>query len=527
MPRFDDLRSVMVIGSGPIVIGQGCEFDYSGTQAIRALREEGLRVVLINSNPATIMTDPEMADATYIEPLTFEACRAVLEKERPDVILPTLGGQTALNLAIELSDSGMLEDFGVRLIGVDLDAIRRAEDRSEFKALCEEAGFDTPRSAVVRSMEEALAPRRTRPARDHSSVLYAGRKRQRHGAYPRGVRAYRQVGLAQVARARSVDRGIHRGMEGIRTRNDARSRWQPRGGLLHRESGSHGRTHGGQHHGRAGADASRPRVSGDARRRVQDHGCRRHPGRCERAVRDRAGHRAHDRDRNEPAGIAVVGPGEQGDRLSDRQGRGAARARLHAGRTSQRYRGTIPAAFEPSLDYVVVKIPRWNFEKFRGVVDVLDSQMQSIGEVMALGRTFNEALQKALRSLESDWSGLDTVELPTSDLERLLSFPTRCGSLPSRRPTSRDWTRSESTSSRRIDPWFLENLRMLVEFESELRGHALPPEREVMRDAKRFGFSDRQLATVWGEDGGRGHRGPRGNGHPSGGKDGRHLRRRI
>ena len=159
MPRLHDIKSVMVIGSGPIVIGQGCEFDYSGTQAIRALREEGLRVVLINSNPATIMTDPEMADATYIEPLTFDACRAVVERERPDALLPTLGGQTGLNLAIELAESGVLDELGVKLIGVDLDAIKRAADRSSFKAMCEEAGFDTPQSEVVRTMEAAHAAR--------------------------------------------------------------------------------------------------------------------------------------------------------------------------------------------------------------------------------------------------------------------------------------------------------------------------------------------------------------------------------
>ncbi len=156
MPRMNDLRSVMLIGSGPIVIGQGCEFDYSGTQAVRALREEGLRVVLINSNPATIMTDPEVADATYIEPLTFDACAAVVEKERVDAILPTLGGQTGLNLAIELAERGVLERNGVKLIGVDIDAIRRAEDRREFKNLVGEVGLETPRSAVAHTLEEAL-----------------------------------------------------------------------------------------------------------------------------------------------------------------------------------------------------------------------------------------------------------------------------------------------------------------------------------------------------------------------------------
>jgi carbamoyl-phosphate synthase large subunit len=156
MPRIGNIESVMVIGSGPIVIGQGCEFDYSGTQAIRALRDEGLRVVLINSNPATIMTDPEMADATYIEPLTFEACRRIIEKENVDAILPTLGGQTALNLATELADKGVLDEFGVNLIGVDLGAIRRAEERREFKMLCEEAGLDTPSSKIVHTMREAM-----------------------------------------------------------------------------------------------------------------------------------------------------------------------------------------------------------------------------------------------------------------------------------------------------------------------------------------------------------------------------------
>ena len=499
MPRLEGIRSVMVIGSGPIVIGQGCEFDYSGTQAIRALREEGLRVVLINSNPATIMTDPDMADATYIEPLTFDACRAIIEKERPDVLLPTLGGQTALNLSMELSDSGVLEEFGVRLIGVDLNAIRRAEDRSGFKVLCEEAGLDTPRSAVVHSIEEAMhaldllgLPAIIRPSftlggsgsgmartrEDFARIVKTGlRKSPVHEVLiEESIEGWKEFEL-EVMRDRDGNHVVVCSIENL----------DPMG------------VHTGDSITVAPVQTLRDReyqVMRDAAFGIMD------------AVGIWGG--ANVQFAVEPATgrMTVIEMNPRVSRSSALASKATGypiakvAARLALGYTLAELPndvvGTIPAAFEPSLDYVVVKIPRWNFEKFRGVEDVLGSQMQSIGEVMALGRTFNEALQKALRSLESDWSGFDTVELPPADLERLLSIPNsmRLFAVKAACTAGLDTARIHELS--RIDPWFLENLRGLVEFEKRVRAQAFPPAREFMRAAKRFGFSDRQLAGLWG-----------------------------
>jgi carbamoyl-phosphate synthase large subunit len=501
MPRLENIRSVMVIGSGPIVIGQGCEFDYSGTQAIRALREEGLRVVLINSNPATIMTDPEMADATYLEPLTFEACRSIIERERPDVLLPTLGGQTALNLAMELSDSGVLEEFGVRLIGVDLKAIRRAEDRSGFKQLCEEAGFDTPRSAVVHSVEEGMRalealglPAIIRPSftlggsgsgmartrEEFLRIVKTGLQKSpvREVLIEESIEGWKEFEL-EVMRDRANNHvvvcsienldpmGVHTGdsitvapVQTLRDREyqqmrDAAFKIMDLVGIW---GGANVQFAIDPHTGRMVVIEMNPRVSRSSALASKATG---YP-------------------------IAKVA------------------ARLALGYTLHELPndivGTIPAAFEPSLDYVVVKIPRWNFEKFRGVEDALGSAMQSIGEVMALGRTFNEALQKALRSLESDFSGLDTVDFAPADLEGLLARPNSMRIFAVKAAYRAGWSTERIHELTRIDPWFLENFRVLFEREAALRAAAFPPSYDVMRDAKRFGFSDRQLASLWSVD---------------------------
>jgi carbamoyl-phosphate synthase large subunit len=424
MPRLEDIHSVMVIGSGPIVIGQGCEFDYSGTQAIRALREEGLRVVLINSNPATIMTDPEMADATYIEPLTFDACKAIIEKERPDVLLPTLGGQTALNLAMELSDSGVLEEFGVRLIGVDLKAIRRAEDRSQFKLLCDEAGFDTPRSVTVHTLEEATRsldvlglPAIIRPSftlggsgsgmartrEDFLRIVKYGLQKSpvREVLIEESVEGWKEFEL-EVMRDREGNHVVVCSIENL----------DPMG------------VHTGDSVTVAPVQTLRDREY----QRMRDAAFK---------IMDMVGiwGGANVQFALEPGSerMVVIEMNPRVSRSSALASKATGfpiakvAARLALGYTLHELPndivGTIPAAFEPSLDYVVVKIPRWNFEKFRGVEDVLGSQMQSIGEVMALGRTFNEALQKALRSLESDWAGLDSVEFAPDEIQRLLAVP--------------------------------------------------------------------------------------------------------
>ena len=267
MPLRTDIQRVLVIGSGPIVIGQACEFDYSGTQACKALRAEGLEVVLVNSNPATIMTDPEMADRTYVEPLTPEVLAAIIERERPDALLPTVGGQTALNLAVALAENGMLERHGVELIGASLEAIKVAEDRLAFREAMRSIGIDVPESGLARTLDEALAlvePRRL--PRDHPPVVHAGRRRGGHCLQHRGVPRPGRARPEPEPGPRGPDRGVGPRLEGIRARGDARRRGQLRRRLLDREHRPDGDPHRRQHHGRAGADADRQGIPAAARR---------------------------------------------------------------------------------------------------------------------------------------------------------------------------------------------------------------------------------------------------------------------
>ena len=259
MPKRDDITSVLVIGSGPIVIGQACEFDYSGTQACRVLREEGIRVILVNSNPATIMTDPEFADATYVEPITPEVVEAIIAKERPDAVLATLGGQTALNCAISLHDNGVLEKYGCPLIGANVDAINLGEDREKFKGVVERCGAESARSIICHTMDELLAaaeelqlPRR-RPAVLHHGWPRLGLRLRRGGPAP-----HRRPGPAVLPDDGGAPRGVDPRLEGVRARGHARPRRQRRRRLLHREPRPHGRAHRRLHHRRSGADADRP-----------------------------------------------------------------------------------------------------------------------------------------------------------------------------------------------------------------------------------------------------------------------------
>ena len=318
MPKRTDLETILIIGSGPIVIGQACEFDYSGTQACRVLRDEGYRVVLVNSNPATIMTDPEFADATYVEPLDLASLTRIIERERPDALLPTLGGQTALNLAIELHDAGVLEQFGVELIGASVEAIRTAENRHEFKAAMEEIGLAVPRSGFAYTLEDAMAiaeqvgyPLIVRP----SFILGGGGTGM--AANAEEMRRVAEHGLADEPGVGDPHRAVGRGLEGVRARGDARPRRQRRRRLLDRELRRDGRAHRRLDHRRAGADAHRRRVPAHARRRVRVHPAhRRRHRRLEHPVRAESRERRHGRHRDEPARVAQQRAREQGHRLS-------------------------------------------------------------------------------------------------------------------------------------------------------------------------------------------------------------------
>ena len=308
MPKRTDLQSILIIGSGPIIIGQACEFDYSGTQACRVLQAEGYRVVLVNSNPATIMTDPEFADATYVEPLDLASLTRIIERERPDALLPTLGGQTALNLAIELHEAGVLEQFGVELIGASVEAIRTAENRHEFKAAMEEIGLAVPRSGFAYTLEDAMAIARAgRLPADRAAVVHPGWWWHGHGVERRRDAARRRARSRDEPGFGDPDRAVGRGMERVRARGDARPRRQCGRRVFHRELRRDGCAHRRFDHRRTRADADRRRVPAHARRGVRVHP----PDRCrhrriEHPVRVESDERRHGRHRDEPAGVAAA-----------------------------------------------------------------------------------------------------------------------------------------------------------------------------------------------------------------------------
>ncbi len=287
MPKREDIKSILVIGSGPIVIGQACEFDYSGAQACKVLREEGYRVILVNSNPATIMTDPELADATYVEPITPAFVEKVIAKERPDACLPTLGGQTGLNTAVELAKSGVLERYGVELIGCDVDVIERGEDRKLFNECMADLGIEVSRAGYAYSVEDALAiAERARVPRGAAPVVHHGRRRRRHRARRGRARPHRLPGPGALAGRRGARGGVHRGLEGIRDGGHARRGRQRHHRVLHREPGPHGRAHRRLHHRGPGPDLDRPGIPAHARRVARSTRARgRCHGRLQRAVR--------------------------------------------------------------------------------------------------------------------------------------------------------------------------------------------------------------------------------------------------
>ena len=345
MPKRTDIQSVLVIGSGPIVIGQAAEFDYSGTQACRVLKAEGLRVILVNSNPATIMTDPEIADATYVEPITPEFVEKIIAKERPDALLPTLGGQTALNTAISMHEQGVLEKYGVELIGANVEAINKGEDRDLFKGVVE-AVTQEDRARRVRPLGDLPLHGRRPPGcrrarrlpRRRPPLLHHGRRRLRLRARRGGAAPHRRPGPDALPDHRGAPGGVDPRLEGVRAGADARQARQRGGRLLHRELRPDGRAHRRLDHRRPGDDADRPGVPDPAGRRHRDHprGRRRHR-RLQHPVRGQPRRRPDHRHRDEPARLPLLRARLQGDRLPDRQDRRPARGGLHAGRDPQRH----------------------------------------------------------------------------------------------------------------------------------------------------------------------------------------------
>ena len=508
MPKRTDLESILIIGAGPIVIGQACEFDYSGAQACKALREEGYRVILVNSNPATIMTDPEMADATYIEPVNWRTVARIIEKERPDALLPTMGGQTALNCALDLVREGVLEKFGVELIAASREAIDMAEDREQFRNAMRDIGLECPRSRVAHSMEEALAiqaeigfPTVIRPSftLGGSGGGIAYNREEFEQIVARGLDA---SPTSEVLLEESVLGWKEFEMEVVRDKNDnciiicAIENLDPMG------------VHTGDSITVAPAQTLTDReyqIMRDASIAVlRKIGVECGGSNVQFAVSPTDGR------------LLVIEMNPRVSRssalASKATGFPIARvaAKLAVGYTLDELRneitgGATPASFEPAIDYVVTKIPRFTFEKFPGANDRLTTQMKSVGEVMAIGRTFQESLQKALRGLETGIDGLTpVVQLPLGDegMRALLEELRMPG--PHRLRYVADALRAGLTAeavhrASRIDPWFLAQIEDLVREEAAV---ALQGEASLdairLRALKRKGFADSRLAKLCG-----------------------------
>ncbi len=506
MPRRDDLRSILVIGSGPIVIGQACEFDYSGTQACRVLQDEGYRVILANSNPATIMTDPETADRTYIEPLDPDVLAAIIAKERPDALLPTLGGQTALNLTMQLVERGVLERYGVEVIGARPEAIETAEDRDRFKAAMQEIGLEVPRSGFAHSLAEAeeIAAEIGFPIMVRPSFILGG-KGTGIADDPARFAQLAAEGLAaspvgQILVEQSIAGWKEFELEVMRDGADncvvvcSIENFDPMG------------VHTGDSITVAPAqtltDVEYQAMRDDAFACLRKVGVETGGSNVQFAVDPATGRRVIIEMNPRVSRSSALASKATGFPIAK------IAARLAVGYLLNEIPNDItkatPASFEPTIDYIVTKVPRWAFEKLPGAEVRLGTRMQSVGEVMAIGRTFCESLQKALRSLEQGRAGLnaDPAEgaldgVDTAGLLERIAVPTPDRVFEVEAALRRGVGVGEVVARTGIDPWFVRQLSRISAERARLAGvPALGP--ADFRRAKRLGFSDAQLAYLRG-----------------------------
>ncbi|MGE3831296.1 MAG: carbamoyl-phosphate synthase large subunit, partial [Parvibaculaceae bacterium] len=553
MPKRTDIKSILIIGAGPIIIGQACEFDYSGTQAVKALKAEGYRVILVNSNPATIMTDPDLADATYIEPITPEVVAKIIEKERPDALLPTMGGQTALNTALSLNRMGVLEKFGVEMIGAKADVIDKAEDRELFRDAMKKIGLDTPKSmlanasALKESDREHYARDLERVKAEGGDVAAFERawaageperlKRYRNRALVEAFEAMLEIGLPCIIRPSFtlggtgggiaynreeffdiVERGLDASptaevlieesvlgwkeyeMEVVRDKDDnciiicSIENVDPMG------------VHTGDSITVAPAltltDKEYQIMRNASIAVLREIGVETGGSNVQFAVDPKDGR------------LVVIEMNPRVSRSSALASKATGfpiakvAARLAVGFTLDELAnditgGATPASFEPTIDYVVTKIPRFAFEKFPGAEPTLTTAMKSVGEVMAIGRTFQESLQKALRGLETGLTGLNEIDIPgtgegedLSAIRAALAAPRPDRILKIAQALRLGATVEQIYAASKYDPWFIREIAGIVAMESKIRERGLPKDAENFRRIKAMGFSDRRLAQL-------------------------------
>jgi carbamoyl-phosphate synthase large subunit len=500
MPKRTDIASILIIGAGPIVIGQACEFDYSGTQACKALREEGYRIILVNSNPATIMTDPDLADATYIEPITPEFVRRVIEKEKPDALLPTMGGQTALNTALALYNDGTLATHNVQMIGANETAIRKAEDRQLFRETMDAIGLESPKSRLVRSMEEALAalemvglPSIIRPSftLGGSGGGIAYNKEEFADIIQNGLKL---SPVGEVLVEESVLGWKEYEMEVVRDQNDnaiiicSIENIDPMG------------VHTGDSITVAPAltltDKEYQKMRNASIAVLRAIGVETGGSNVQFAVDPNTGRQVVIEMNPRVSRSSALASKATGFPIAK------IAAKLAVGYTLEELRnditGTTPAAFEPTIDYIVTKIPRFTFEKFPGSEPILSTAMKSVGEAMAMGRCFAESLQKALCSLETGLTGLNEI-LPDADasaLKMALGRPTPDRLLVAAQALRKGVGVDEIHTIAHYDPWFLRQLEALVQTEASLKENGLPNDAAGLLALKKQGFSDARLAFL-------------------------------
>ncbi|MFZ6761404.1 MULTISPECIES: carbamoyl-phosphate synthase large subunit [Acetobacterales] len=505
MPKRTDIKSILIIGAGPIVIGQACEFDYSGAQACKALRAEGYRVVLVNSNPATIMTDPGLADATYIEPITVEMVEKIIAKERPDALLPTMGGQTALNTALKLAEAGVLEKYGCELIGAKAEVIDKAEDRLKFRDAMTKIGIESPRSAIAHTMEEARA------GLEEVKLPCVIRPSFTLGGTGGGI-AYNREEFEQI-----VSAGLSASMTSEVLIEESVLGWKEYEMEVVRDSADNciivcsieNLDPMGVHTGDSVTVAPALTLTDKEYQRMRDASIA-----CLREIGvDTGGSNVQFGVNPADGRMVVIEMNPRVSRSSALASKATGfpiakiAAKLAVGYTLDELKNDItmvtPASFEPTIDYVVIKIPRFTFEKFPGTPATLTTSMKSVGEAMAIGRSFNEALQKGLRSLETGLSGLDDIGNPGDGSKEAhiasLATPKPDRVLDVAQAFRAGLTVEEIHQACKFEPWFLREIEKIVRAEEAVRADGLPRDATGLRRLKAMGFSDRRLAVLSGQ----------------------------